>query len=98
MRGGIYDRIQVRQDLDTFTFRDLDYLTLYGIEAAGAPRLSRIGHLHHSQSELQCRLPVAAWCSSATRSTGRPAQRRFARFEREYWLPARYLAEGAVLR
>lgn len=36
VRGGIYDRIQVAQDLDTFTFRDLDYLNLYGIHARGA--------------------------------------------------------------
>ena len=40
VRGGIYDRVQVRQGLDTFTFRDLDYLNLYGLEAAGAPRFS----------------------------------------------------------
>ena len=37
VRGGIYDRVQVAQDMDTSTFRDLDYLNLYGIEAAGAP-------------------------------------------------------------
>ena len=40
MRGGIYDRVQLRQGLDTFTFRDLDYLNLYGLEAAGAPRFT----------------------------------------------------------
>src|SRR5574340_470029 len=37
VRGGIYDRVQVSQDMDTFTFRDLDYMNLYGIKAAGAP-------------------------------------------------------------
>jgi NosR/NirI family nitrous oxide reductase transcriptional regulator len=30
VRGGIYDRIQVKQGADAFTFRDLDYLNLYG--------------------------------------------------------------------
>ena len=33
VRGGIYERIQVAQGIDTFTFRDLDYLNLDGIEA-----------------------------------------------------------------
>src|SRR5574337_2144170 len=38
VRGGIYDRIQVKQGADSFTFRDLDSYNLYGLEAAGAPR------------------------------------------------------------
>jgi NosR/NirI family nitrous oxide reductase transcriptional regulator len=37
VRGGIYDRIQVAQDMDTFTFRDTDYRNLYDIRATGAP-------------------------------------------------------------
>ena len=37
VRGGLYDRVQVRQGADSFTFRDLDYLNLYGVQAAGAP-------------------------------------------------------------
>ena len=43
VRGGIFDRIQVSQGLDTFTFRDLDYLNLWGIAAAGAPRYRESG-------------------------------------------------------
>ncbi|UUZ50615.1 hypothetical protein LP420_13010 [Massilia sp. B-10] len=40
VRGGIYDRIQVRQDPQTFTFRDTDYLNLYGIAAQrSCPRM-----------------------------------------------------------
>jgi len=30
VRGGLYDRVQVKQGADSFTFRDLDYLNLYG--------------------------------------------------------------------
>lgn len=36
--GGIYDRVQVKQGADAFTFRDLDSYNLYGLEAAGALR------------------------------------------------------------
>ena len=32
-----YDRIQVRQDTDRFTFRDTDYLNLYHLEPADTP-------------------------------------------------------------
>src|SRR5690606_28648286 len=38
VRGGIFDRIQVKQGADSFTFRDLDSFNLYGLEAEGAPR------------------------------------------------------------
>ncbi|MDR2012336.1 MAG: FMN-binding protein [Rhodanobacter sp.] len=37
VRGGIYDRVQVRQEGDTFSFRDTDYLNLYSLKAPGAP-------------------------------------------------------------
>ena len=43
VRGGIYDRVQVKQGADSFTFRDLDYLNLYGLEAAGAPSPTESG-------------------------------------------------------
>ena len=39
VRGRNSDRVQVKQGADPFTFRDLDSLNLYGLEAAGAPRL-----------------------------------------------------------
>jgi hypothetical protein len=37
VRGGLYDRVQIRQGQDAFTFRDLDSLNLYGVHAPGAP-------------------------------------------------------------
>ncbi|PLP96394.1 FMN-binding protein, partial [Cupriavidus pauculus] len=37
VRGGLYDRVQIRQGDDTFTFRDLDYLNLYGLAPDDAP-------------------------------------------------------------
>jgi NosR/NirI family nitrous oxide reductase transcriptional regulator len=40
VRGGLYDRVQVKQGADSFTFRDLDYLNLYGVKAAGAPEFN----------------------------------------------------------
>ena len=73
VRGGIYDRVQLRQGLDTFTFRDLDYLNLYGLEAAGAPRAPS----PPSSSCAPAPSPRPTHGSSpcwATGSTGQPAR------------------------
>lgn len=93
VRGGIYDRVQVAQDMDTATFRDLDYLNLYGIEAAGAP--------HYQESAIFIiRSPTFSgaypWslvflANKMDRQTG---ARTFVNFSREYWLPGRYLDGG----
>ena len=74
VRGGIYDRMQVKQGADAFTFRDLDYLNLYGLEAAGAPGLQRVGHLHHPLQGLLRRLSLEAELSWATAWTAPPAR------------------------
>ena len=37
VRGGIFDRIEVVQDLDSFHFTDLDHQRLPGVKAANAP-------------------------------------------------------------
>jgi NosR/NirI family nitrous oxide reductase transcriptional regulator len=63
VRGGIYDRVQVAQDMDSFTFRDQEYLPLYKIEAAGAPPLPGVGHLHHPLAAIQRGLSLASGTS-----------------------------------
>ncbi len=60
VRGGIYDRVQVRQGAGSFTFRDLDALNLYGLDAAGAPSYNESSHLHHPLGRVLCRLPLEA--------------------------------------
>ncbi len=93
VRGGIYDRVQVAQDMDTSTFRDLDYLNLYGIKAAGAPS-------YHESAIFIIRSPTFSgaypWslvflANKMDRQTG---ARTFVNFDREYWLPGRYLEGG----
>ena len=87
VRGGIYDRVQVRQGRDTFTFRDLDYLNLYGLAAAGAPRFQRVGDLHRA-------LPGAS--AAPTHGTALPGQPGGPRNRRAQLrqLRARILAAG----
>jgi NosR/NirI family nitrous oxide reductase transcriptional regulator len=93
VRGGIFDRIQVVQDLDSFTFRDLDYLNLYGIEAAGAPAYRESGIFIIRSAGFSAAYPCSLvfMASKVDQQTG---AKSFASFQREYWLPARYLEGG----
>lgn len=93
VRGGIYDRIQVAQDLDTFTFRDTDYQNLYGIAAAGAPAFRESGIFILRNPGFSAAYPwhlvfLANKVDTQTRI------KTFVNFDRQYWLPARYLEGG----
>ncbi|MFZ2269291.1 MAG: 4Fe-4S binding protein [Azonexus sp.] len=93
VRGGIYDRIQVAQDLDSHTFRDTDYQNLYGIAAAGAPayRESGIFILRGGQFSAAYPWSLVFLANKVDRASG---SKTFANFEREYWLPDQYLEGG----
>jgi NosR/NirI family nitrous oxide reductase transcriptional regulator len=93
VRGGIYDRVQVSQDMDTFTFRDLDYFNLYGIEAAGAPayRESAIFIIRSQTFSAAYPWNLVFLANKMDPQTG---NRTFVNFDREYWLPSRYLEGG----
>lgn len=93
VRGGIYDRVQVSQEGDVTTFRDTDYLNLYGLEAADAPayRESAIFIIRNPAFSAAYPWNLVFLGSKRDPDTG---ARSFASFEREYWLPARYLEGG----
>ncbi|MDH5649468.1 MAG: 4Fe-4S binding protein [Gammaproteobacteria bacterium] len=93
VRGGIYDRIQVAQDMETITFRDTDYLNLYGIHAAGAPRFKESGIFIMRSSTFSVAYPwdLVFLGNKVDKETG---TRAFANFDQEYWLPDRYLEGG----
>jgi NosR/NirI family nitrous oxide reductase transcriptional regulator len=65
--------VQVRQGQDAFTFRDLDYLNLYGVKRAGRAGVHRVGDLHHPFTGLLGRLPVEI---HLPRQPRRPRDRR----------------------
>ncbi|WP_157269706.1 NosR/NirI family protein [Azohydromonas aeria] len=93
VRGGIYDRVLVRQGLDTFTFRDLDYLPLYGLAAAGAPRYDESALFIVRSPAFSAAYPwkLGFLGNRVDRATG---TRSFANFEAPYWLPASALQGG----
>lgn len=97
VRGGIYDRVLVSQDMDTFTFRDLDYLPLWGIKAAGAPEYQESAIFIIRSPSFSAAYPwnLVFLANTRDRQTG---TRTFATFDREYWLPARYLQGGRPKR
>jgi NosR/NirI family transcriptional regulator, nitrous oxide reductase regulator len=93
VRGGIYDRLTVRQGLDTFTFRDLDYQNLYGLEAAGAPGFTESAIFIVRSPSFSAAYPwqLNMLGNRVDRATG---TRTFANFEAKYWLPAWTLEGG----
>ncbi|WP_068638901.1 NosR/NirI family protein [Thauera butanivorans] len=93
VRGGIYDRIQVRQGQDAFTFRDLDYLNLYGLAAPGAPAFNESGIFIIRSPAFSGAFPwkFIFLGNRVDRATG---ARTFVNFDQEYWLPASYLEGG----
>ena len=93
VRGGIYDRIQVSQEMDTFTFRDTDYLNLYTIEAAGAPHYNESGIFIVRSTSFSAAYPwsLVFLGNKVDKQTG---AKTFANFDREYWLDARMLQGG----
>jgi NosR/NirI family nitrous oxide reductase transcriptional regulator len=93
VRGGIYDRIQVSQDMASHTFRDTDYRNLYGIQAAGAPAYSESGIFILHSKEFSAAYP---WnlVLLANKEDKETRTKTFTNFDREYWLPGAYLQGG----
>jgi NosR/NirI family nitrous oxide reductase transcriptional regulator len=93
VRGGIFDRLQVAQDIDTYTFRDTDYLNLYEVAAAGAPAFTESSIFIIRGDSFSAAYPwsLVFLANKLDKKTG---QREFANFDSEYWLPAAYLQGG----
>lgn len=93
VRGGIFDRVQVVQDMDTFTFRDLDYLNLYGVAAQGAPRYRESAIFIIRNPAFSAAYPwnLVFLASKLDKATD---TKTFVSFDKEYWLPGRYMEGG----
>lgn len=92
VRGGIYDRIQIAQDVDVHSFRDSDYRNLYGIRAAGAPAYRESGIFILRDASFSAAYPWRlGFLASHANAAGHS---EFANFDAEYWLPAKYLQDG----
>ncbi len=93
VRGGIYDRIQVKQGADTYTFRDLDYLNLYGLEAAGAPAYNESAIFILRDKNFSAAYPwkLNFLGNKVDRASG---ARSFANFPADYWLAEAFLQDG----
>ncbi|TXI44036.1 MAG: regulatory protein NosR [Lysobacter sp.] len=93
VRGGIYDRVQVRQDSDSFTFRDLDYVNLWGISAAGAPTFDESAIFIIRGKSFSGAYPwkLVFLGNKIDKET---STKTFANFDKEYWLADKYLEGG----
>jgi NosR/NirI family transcriptional regulator, nitrous oxide reductase regulator len=93
VRGGIYDRIQVRQGINAFTFKDSDYLNLYSLQAAGAPTFNETGIFIVRSTKFSAAYPwkFVFLGHKLDKQTG---AKSFSAFNSPYWLPARFLEGG----
>ncbi len=93
VRGGIYDRVQVAQGMDAYTFRDLDYVNLWSLEAPGAPAYKESAIFIIRGKGFGASYPwnLVFLASKRDRETG---HRDFVSFDSEYWVPDRYLEGG----
>ncbi|MHB1374588.1 MAG: 4Fe-4S binding protein [Thauera sp.] len=93
VRGGIYDRVQVGQDMDAYTFRDLDYLPLWGVQAPGAPAYKESAIFIIRDPGFAAAFPwnLVFLGNKLDRETG---HRDFVSFDSEYWVQARYMEGG----
>lgn len=95
VRGGIFDRIQIRQFGDTFNFRDLDFYRLSDVYAVGMPDFSEMAiFIIRQQYNFD---PGTPWSLelSVKRQTG-PLDSEFALFPLEYQLPDQYYTRPEV--
>ncbi|MBB5018487.1 NosR/NirI family nitrous oxide reductase transcriptional regulator [Chitinivorax tropicus] len=93
VRGGIYDRIQLRQGQDIVTFRDSDYLNLYALMAAGHPGYTESGIFIVRDPAFSAAYPWS-FTFLGNQLDAASNQKTFTNFEADYWLPAAYLEGG----
>jgi len=89
VRGGIFDRVQIRQFGDTFNFRDLDFHRLSDVYGEGMPEFSEMAiFIVRQQYNFD---PGTPWTLELTvkRQTG-PLDSEFQVFPLEYQLPDQY--------
>lgn len=92
VRGGIYDRIQLTQDADTYQFSDADYRNLYRLDIPGAPAYGESGIFILRDASFSAAYP---WqLAFLSRHTDQHGAVDFSNFNAPYWLPARYLEGG----
>lgn len=90
VRGGIFDRFHLEQDLHTYAFKDLDYENLYGVKAESAPRFKESGLFFLRDSRFDSTRPWK-FVFLTSRLTGATAtSKTFKTFSQSYHLPGIY--------
>lgn len=90
VRGGIFDRVQLRQFGNVISFRDMDHQRLYDVFAEGMPEFDEMSvFIVRPQAGFD---PGSAWTLEllVRRQTG-PVSGTFSSFELPYQMPEAYL-------
>lgn len=96
VRGGIFDRIQLRQGTSEITFRDLEHNRVMDLFIEGAPRFKemsvfKISDFHQFDPGADWQLELLV-----RRQTG-PVDSLFSRFKADYHMPEKYVDTPAAI-
>lgn len=96
VRGGIFDRILIRQGDTEIAFRDLDYYRLGDVYAGGMPEFSEKAiYIIREQHGFEPGLPWELELLVKRQTT--PLESVFSSFSSHYTLPAEYLQESTYV-
>jgi NosR/NirI family nitrous oxide reductase transcriptional regulator len=93
VHGGIFDRILIGQDMDSFTFRDIDSLVLDALQAPHTPPYSEAAIFILRSPNFSAAYPWKL-VFRGSKLDAKSHQMIFTNFEKNYWLPAHYLQGG----
>ncbi len=93
VHGGIYDRIAVAQDLDNFSFRDIDSLVLDSVKAKDAPAFSEAAVFILRNPNFSSAYPWRL-IFRGVKTDRKTLASSFVTFDQPYWLPERHLEGG----
>jgi len=90
VRGGIFDRVQIRQFGNIISFRDLDFQRLYDIFATGSPEFHEMAlFIVREDAKFD---PGASWALELlVRRQTSPVDSIFTSFELPYQIPEEYI-------
>lgn len=93
VRGGLFDRVHLRQGADTFSFRDIDSYPLFDLAATGAPTITESEIFVVRSPSFSAAYPwsLVFLGNRVDRATG---HRTFVRFDRQLWLADALLDGG----
>lgn len=96
VRGAIFDRIQLIQDDESFTFTDKDYYNISDVPIEGAPQFYEGGIFIVRKGSFEPAYPWSLAMITTTQTLG-SKEKNFFTFTKDYLLPERYIIGERII-